>query len=904
MRHHDSRKAAITALLVTLAAPLPVLAQAQAPGRIIGRVLDAETGRPLPGAQVAVQGSRAGALAGVDGRYIIIDVPSGEHALTVSYIGYASKTVTGVAVPAGGAANVDVALVAAAVALAEITVSAERERGTVARALDAQRTAVGVTSAVSAEQIARSADSDAAAAVKRISGVTVQDGKYVFVRGLGERYTTAALNGARLPSPEPERKIVPLDLFPAALLASITAAKTFTPNLPGDFSGAQVELRTREFPTQRQLFVSLSTGYNSAATGRLLPMAPAAGGEWLASATAPRALPPVLEHTRQPLPGRQTNEMINAMRNAWSAVDRAGRPASSLGLSLGGSSELAGQDFGYLASFSYSAADEANVEMVRENVEGDRYEGAVGRFGVLWGGLLNLSTRVGTHTRLALNSSYNRSADNEARRERGFYENHGSNVQIERLRYVERAVRSSRLQADHQLSPRQRLSWSVTSSTIERHEPDRSEFVTLLDAPVPVWYNQEGSFRAYGGLSEASLEGALDYQVELGAGRRHLLRFGGLARHTARDAQDRGYSIWTREWAPDDPRWTLRPEEFFDGRFSSNDETLFGISIYNAGGSYRAEDRLVAGYSMAELALGRGARLIGGARVERSDVVLDYEDVLGTRGTTSPRYTDLLPALALNIDLADAQKLRLSASRTLARPEYREIAPICYRAGLGEEQRCGNPDLRRTRIRNYDLRWEWYPSPTEALSIALFAKHFEDPIEPRYQGRSGTNSLWVENAKTAVNYGVELEAMRDLSFVSGALTPFSVFANATLMKSEVRTGIEGDPARRMTGQAPYVLNAGLTYRSADGASSATLLYNVVGERILNARPSGQQVSDMIERPRPMLDLALRFPLFAGIAGKLDLKNLLDSPYEARQGELQRAYYRTGRILSLGASWRR
>jgi hypothetical protein len=561
-----------------------------------------------------------------------------------------------------------------------------------------------------------------------------------------------------------------------------------------------------------------------------------------------------------------------------------------------------GRLVGYLASLTHSVGDEVNLDSFRENVEGDRYSGTVGRQSALVGGLVNVSTMFGAHTRLSLNNSYNRTADNEARIERGVYENHGRNIQIERLRYVERTVRSNQLLAEHQLTPRQRFDWALTTSGVSRVEPDRSEFVTLIETAVPVWYGQEGAFRAYGGLSEQSLEGAMNYRIELG-GTRHQLRFGALARSTSRDAFDLGYSINPRSWSEGDARWQRPGEELFDGRYTAGDEALFDLGIFNAGGNYTAEDRLLAGYALAELRLAPRMQLVGGLRVERSEVVVDYEDTMGFTGTADPSYTDLLPALSLNVDVGATQKLRFSASQTLARPEYREIAPICYRAGLGEEQRCGNPDLRRTLIQNLDARWEHYPSSTELMAVAIFAKRFQDPIETRYMGRSGTPALWFENAKSAVNYGIELELMRGLGFLSERLAPVSVFTNTTLMRSEISTGIEGDLVRPMTGQAPYVFNAGVTYAATGGATSATLLYNVVGERITNARASGQTVKDMVEMPRPMLDFSLRFPVMGTVAGKLDLKNLLDSPYEVRQGELQRAHYRSGRSLSLGLSWR-
>jgi hypothetical protein len=886
--------AAGLALLATSAG-----AQVATTGRITGRVINTETGTPILRAQVGVIGTGLRAVTDLDGRYYVPDVPVGFQSVEVRQIGYVAKTVTGVQIVAGETTVLDLTLSPTTFDVEAITVTAEAERGTVGRAIEEQRNALNVVNALSAEQIAKSPDSDAGQAAQRVSGVTVQDGRYVFVRGLGERYTQTSLNGSRIPSPEPERKMVPLDLFPAGLLQTITASKTFTPNLQGDFSGAQVDIRTREFPARRQLAISFSTSYNSAATGATLPMGPRVGGEWLARGTGPRLIPAVVRDTRTPQPGPQSNAMVNAMRNAWSIQDQSGWPSSSFGLSLGGNDRILGQRLGYLLSTTYSLADEAQVDASRENPEGDHYAGTVGRRSVLVGGLLNLSTMLGGHTRVSLNNTYNRSADNEARIESGFYENHGTNIQIERLRYVERSVRHHQIQTQHQFGVH-RLNWSASVSGVSRQEPDRSEFVTWLDPDVPTWYNQEGAFRAYGGLTEDSFEGSLDYQLGVVSGGSQL-RFGSLYRTTSRDAFDAGYALRTRDWAATDPRWQLPAESLFDGRFATPADSLFELGIFNAGGNYGADERILAGYAMLELAVSRRVRFVGGARLERSELEVAYEDVLGNTGVADPTYTDVLPAAMLIFDLGTSQKLRLSASQTLARPEYREIAPICYRSGLGEEQRCGNPDLRRTLIQNYDLRWEWYPGVGEVLSAAVFAKRFDGPIEARYQGRSGTNSLWFENARSALNYGIELEVARGLGFLAHPLTPFSLFANATLMRSEVTTGVEGDLSRAMTGQAPYVVNAGLTWTSPSRSTSATVLYNVVGDRIVNARASGQTIADMVELPRPGLDVSLRFPVAGALSGKVDLKNLLDSPYEVRQGELLRYYYRSGRSVSLGFS---
>jgi TonB-dependent receptor len=308
---------------------------------------------------------------------------------------------------------------------------------------------------------------------------------------------------------------------------------------------------------------------------------------------------------------------------------------------------------------------------------------------------------------------------------------------------------------------------------------------------------------------------------------------------------------------------------------------------------------------MVDLALAERLRLVGGARLERSEVAVDAEPTIGARVHTAPAYTDLLPALALNFKLTEGQNFRLSVSQTLSRPEYRELAEIQYREVIGGENVIGNPALRRALIRNADLRWEWYPGAGEILSVALFAKRFQDPIERIYLATSGTRIVTFVNAEGAENYGVEFELRKSLGTLAEALAPLTLAANATLMHSEIRIGSgmasKTNDRRAMVGQAPYVFNTSLTYASAAERASATLLYNVVGRRIVSA--SEAPLPDVVEEPRHALDLALRFPLMGGVSAKIDARNLLDSPAEVRQGGVVREFYRTGRSVSFGVSVR-
>ncbi|MHB1194965.1 MAG: TonB-dependent receptor [Longimicrobiales bacterium] len=914
-----------SATLAALLLPLCVTSLAAQTGRVVGQVVDAQTGRPISGAQVMLEGTQVGALAGVDGRYVIRSAPSGTVSVRALMIGYATKTVTGVTVSRGGTAEVNVALEPAAVQIQGITVSAGQERGSVARALNEQRNAAVVMSAITNEEISRSPDSDAAGAVKRVSGVSVQDGKYVIVRGLGERYTTTSLNGARVPSPEPERKVVPLDLFPSGLLQTVTTSKTFTPDLSGDFSGAHVNIQTRSFPARRQFTFSASTGMNPLVTGKSIPFAPGAGGEWLGRAAGDRRLPGEVArfgNFQSAVPTQNdVNRMVGSFRNAWSARAQDGRPKASFSTSLGGSDPLWGQQVGYLVSGSYSYGEEVKVAQHRAQAlptsgggtaEIDRFEGTSGGRSVLWGGLANLSTLVGTHSRFELNATYNRTADDEARVESGYSENLGQEFQIQRLRYVERSVFSGQLRGEHELGSAHRLDWSATTSEVRRSEPDRSEFVTQMDSdpsgnPLPpAWFSvsNEGAVRTFGELTESALESTASYTFTFGpSSRQSRLKLGGTARATDRNASNDAFAISA---TLDRAGRELAPEEIFDGRFASEDSRVFRVTPIAQGGSYSAEDRLAAAYGMLDLALTGNVRVVAGARLERSDVTVNAQSTLGQPVETSPSYTDVLPSLSAAWAVTPEQTLRFSASQTLSRPEYRELAPVQFREVLGGDNVVGNPDLQRSLIRNLDLRWEWYPTPGEAVTVALFAKDFQDPIERIFLGTSGTRIVTFTNAEGAHNYGVELELRKGLGFVSEALETTTFFTNATLMKSEIviNQSLAGTfqtaSNRPMVGQSPYVANAGLTYASPDNAVSATVLYNVAGRRIVSA--AELPLPNVYEEERHALDFSLRFPLMAGVKGKADFENLLDSPYQMVQGSVMREHYRTGRRFSFGVTW--
>jgi len=916
-----SRFHSICRFLVLALLSVPTALAAQESGRIVGRVVEAEQGAPLAGAQVELVGTGIRTVSALDGRYTILNVPAGTASISVRLIGFQPKTVTGLLVSTGKVTEQNVSLSNSVVQIEELAVTAQAEKGSVNQALDEQRNAVNLVNAISAEQMEKSPDREAAQAIKRVSGVTVQDDKYVIVRGLGERYTQTSLNGARIPSPEQERKVVPLDLFPSSMLDAITTSKTFTPEQPGDFAGASVDLRTKEFPAGRKLSFGVGMGFNGAATGKDIVKAPTTGTEWLGYGGSERDIPVDLKNAGNlnGLSQGEVNSLIGQMRNVWSPNSGGGAPNGGFNAAVGGEDPVFGHLLGYMGSFTYGFAQEVHKDETRGLARnGDTpgtaeplntYTGSSAKNSVLWGGMANLSTRLGAGTRLNFNNSYNRTADNEASLLGGPNEEFGQDFSFSRLTFTERSVRSNQLTGEHLIGQRNTINWSVTSSGVTREEPDRSD-VGYTAVPngsgglkPQAWFGQPRfATRTYSDLSENAWDLGAGYRYALGSvSDPVMLKFGGAARFVNRTSESRPYDIINQ--ALPDADLTKKPEEVFST--ANIDASSFLLRANAFGGNYTADDQVLAGYVQAEVPVSQRLQLVGGARVENWQLDVTSLTTDGTPAVASPRNTDVLPSIAATYRLTSDQNIRASATQTLSRPEYRELSPVPYFEQVGFFVTIGNPDLKRALIQNFDLRWEWFPRAGEVLSIGVFGKHFDAPIEKVIIQAAGTNTLSFVNANSATNLGVELEARKSLDFLGDAFRTVSLFTNATLISSKISIGNEGisaatNPDRAMVGQSPYVVNAGLNWSSPKDGWNASLLYNVAGKRIVEAGSGG--LPDAYEQPRSLLDFAIQVPVTPQLRFRADAKNLLDAPYRLTQGDVVRQRYLTGRVFAFGFTW--
>jgi hypothetical protein len=391
------------------------------------------------------------------------------------------------------------------------------------------------------------------------------------------------------------------------------------------------------------------------------------GGETFAMANEKRDLPPLVRSVGNfqgiNLNHADQNLLISQFRNAWTPDRSVAQPNSSDELSVGGNDAVLGHSIGYLFSGSYSLGTECKDDQIRAladrgNTPGttkpiDVFTGQTASQSVLWGGLTTLGTMIGDNSRLTFNGMYNRTADNDARVERGHFENEGIDARITRMQYVQRAVHSAQLSGEHQLAT-QKIDWALTSSGVQRDEPDRSEFVQAITRAAGGtetlrWLNtgNEGAVRTFSTLHESSNEGKLNYQLSFRAfGREHDIKVGGLGRHTNRDADTHAYSISAP--GATDAVVSLDPEQIFDGRFSGPRDSVFLISPLSQGGSYDANDRLGAGYIMTEISLTERARLIGGVRYEDDQLTIDAFSTLGSPVVVKKHWQECAIGCACN----------------------------------------------------------------------------------------------------------------------------------------------------------------------------------------------------------------------------------------------------------------
>lgn len=936
--------------------------QSQGTAMISGKVLDAESGEKLRKATIAIVGEKLGAYSDVKGEYKIRNVKPGIYTIKVSYVGYATREITNIEVKAGDNLNIDIVLNPAVKTTGDVVVEGYRINDNQAAMLSVRKNAAQVSDGISREEIKRMPDADAGQSLRRVSGITLVSDKFIFVRGVSERYNNTTLNGATLSSTEPDKKAFSFDMFPAEFLENASVAKSFTPDMPGDFAGGLVQLNTVDFPHESSFKINIGSSMNNNVTFKDKTFVTYSGGgnDWLGFDDGTRSLPSLVPATTSEMHKlandlRSSDETVmrNASQqwvkygqafnnNSWKRDSNSAPPNGNFNMSYSDIFNIAGNDFGILASAMYNNGFEKNYIMRGQRLVGNELNyntvGSQSIFSTNIGGLLNLAYKIGGHTSISIKNTYNNTSEDEVTSVEGFKEQN----QIRQIgyHYLHKTLLATQIGGEHTLPILNSvIDWKFGFSKSERDEPDYRRLRYSRnneDEPYRIDMHDVGSTgyqagRFFSNLKDNSLSGGLNYSITIDNVK---LKAGSFYETKNRDFYVRSFTInksttMLKEYYDEDFGYVVPnygDDEFYNNAFMLNPEDIFlneNFSYTRLGineetrpiDSYKADESLAAAFIMAEVPLVFGSekfRVIGGVRFENSTQLLKgyYPQTSEDEEYVYPENTsfDWLPSLNIIYELKSGMNLRMSATRTLTRPSLREISPFSFYDFLFQCDVVGNPNLKRALIQNYDLRWEMFPNPGEVISIGAFYKVFENAIEETIITTSSNLKKSFGNANgLGYNYGLELEFRKGLGFLTHSLSDFMLNVNLALIQSEITVSqVNERDTRPMWGQSPYTLNVGLFYANPEWGTSFNLAYNVYGKRIIN-------VADIIafdfpephvyEMPKNQIDFSITQTIFENFDAKLVVKDLLNEDLIWKQAGMTVASTNKGSSISIGFGYK-
>ncbi|MCY1040608.1 TonB-dependent receptor [Corallococcus sp. bb12-1] len=887
---------------------------------IYGRLTDEANGEGLIEATVkVVTGSQKQALTDLDGNYRLA-LPPGKYDLRAFYDVYQGRRITGVVVTQGKATKLNVALSADVGAVQEVVVEARSDRRAEGALLQDRKKAAAVSDSISAQEIARTPDSSAGDAVKRVVSATVVDGKYVLLRGLGGRYATTLLNGALLPSPEPDEPSVPLDLFPTSLLANLNVVKSYTPDLPGTFGGGTLLIETNTYPSQFEFKPRLTLGGDTVTTFRERNSQAQGGfGEALGFADSSRGLPSELPRDHRLGAGGESAQQLEgqweSFTNVWEKRTTRAVPNLGLGASLGDTLRFGNQRLGYLATVNYGHRDgvqtgdfaRASRDESGSLIPQDVARTTQGFSTANLSGLASVGYQFDRDNELTFFSLYTRGTDTRTYSANGNNNVRGDSYSSTRLQFITRALSFTQLRGFHRLGllGDSELDWQANVSRVDRDEPDTrdtlySASLNNPDAQLSFPNQPNSGERFFAELGETSTGGSVNLTLPFSSDLR--VKVGGLTQVSFRDFNARRFRYLLNDTPVDR---TQSPEQLFSPENVGNAITVRETT--RADDAYNAFLGIYAGYVSADYKPVEPLRLVGGVRLEASRQNLTLKDPftgVEGQGGTDQRYLDVLPSFNAIYALSEKVNLRAGYSYTLARPTFRELAPFIFFDFVRRRNVSGNPDLLETRIHNVDARVEWFVEENDVLAASAFYKRFQDPIE-RVIRNPDSGDLGFENAAGADSYGLELEARTSLARFSPALRPVRVGANLTLIQSQVDlgdsavVGAQTNKDRPLQGQSPYVINVNVGYERPQSGTEFAVLYNVYGQRISEVGVQG--LPDVYERPFHRVDITLTQKLGATQL-KLTAANLLNASVTLRQGDVTVQTYKPGMAFTAALGW--
>ncbi|MBN1417563.1 MAG: TonB-dependent receptor [Planctomycetes bacterium] len=923
------------------AAPAPRETTPSAAGIVRGFVKSAEDGTPLAGATVSVAGEGLAARTDENGEFRLEAVPAGSRILEVVRDGYLGQKVPVEIAP--GAIIDSAILLPVADALQTIIVTGRLLRASERRQLLDRRFAAQVSDRSGAEEIKQTPASDAGAVAARLPAVSIVGGRYAYVRGLGERYSQTLVDGAMVPSPEPGTRAVPLDLFQAQIIESLVIAKTYSPDLPGEFAGGSVQVETIGVPREPFLSIGASTKARVGTTFGKFHTYDGGALDAFTFEDGTRELPGLVPRERV-RPGALTEEQLQLIgrdfENTWNVRTRTAPPDHKLSLALGDRYRLGDEGaLGVIAAGqwgnSYRIVQDETFNMVKnggtmaapDNFVQNSYTLETSTFEAELSGLLGVTWELNPAQRIGIRTILSRTNEDRVRVQKGYDGYQGRNVRTTDFRYVERILWHNQLEGEHLLVGDTVLGWRASYARCGRYEPDHRSLrydlyegtgrYELEDVP-------KSGARDFYYMDEDILDAGIDYAIPFNpfgipdpnpnpesVRPEQKIQIGAAGMFRSRDFDSRLFRFIPDSGTPLDEDGspidiTAPPEDIFqppninpDG-YEINEET-------RGSDQYQAAHTLIAGYAMTDFRILSSLRAQIGVRFESSDQDVTTYELFGNpapKVKAQVKEGDWMPAANLTWGFADDMQIRAGASRTVSRPEFRELAKFQYRDIAGGFAARGNPSLDRATITSGDLRWEWFPSPGDLVSVSAFGKTFEDPIEKVIVPTGSDPITTWENAESAYVYGTEIEVRKGFGFIGEPLRNLSLKTNFAWIRSEVKVNegaefAQTNDKRPLQGQPEYTLNAGLFYDSAESGWSGGILASTFGKRINAVGSFG--VPDEEEDPRWNLDVVVGKKIGA-MTIRASAENILNEAYHFRQGSLTSRKYKVGMTVGLSVSY--
>jgi TonB-dependent receptor len=881
--------------LLLIASFLITLSSFAQSGRIDGKVTDEKTGNPVAGVSILLKETGKGIATNLEGRFVLNIEKGKKYTLILSSTNYESKEVSDVETGTDGIAHIDVALVLKTKTGEEVVVKATSARKESVNALISfQRTTNTVASVISAETIRRSPDRNTGEVLKRLPGTSIQEGKFLVVRGLADRYNQAMLNGILLTSTEPDRKTFSFDIIPSNMVDNIVVNKAFVPEYPGEWAGGLIQVNTKDIPTKNFFNIQLSSGFNTQTIGKDFYEDKGGKTDWLGIDDGTRDLPAgyATKSRFDTMSFANKTALGKTMRNAW-IPSKINAPLNA-GFEINGGfkTKVFGKTLGAILGITYRKNNSTQDIVNRHNnfENGRTFKNTDIDFNdtrylqnTALGALASVSLELNSLNKISLKSIINVNTANSTITRIGIDDTRTEDISASEFSFKQNTFFTSQLTGQHGLLKNLKLDWKGAFTILDGYNPDQRRLQYSKDK------GSTNPYRAILSNNTSQASGSRIYQML----NDYIYTAGGDLTYTLKNKQTikGGYMLQIRDrlfdanlfanYLPVDndalkllpADQVFAPENFGNG----TDNKIAFDAIKGSTFRYLANTILNAGYIQFDNELFNKLRVVWGLRVENFDQLVGSVKKWDPRHTYS-KVTDFLPGLNATYKLNPKTNIRFSASQTVIRPELRELTALNLYDFELNASITGNPALKRTKITNLDLRYELYNKPGEVFSAGLFYKHFKDPIEQLFnEGSGGASTFNFQNADKAYSTGLEVEFRKSLDFISAKLKNITFQSNVAIIKSKV-TDTTLNVNRSLQGQSNYVINLGLLYDVPKYGLNATLLFNLIGERIflVGDKAAGASSPDVYEAPRPLLDFQLAKKILKGKSEiKMNISDILN-----------------------------